>query len=123
MSKNLVNEEPDWGPEFAEIQEQTPLREKLEDQWQSFRVNGIYTFMTGLGAIAGAWSFRTQFSETSGISDSISPMAMFFVSAVAIGSVITLAGGLIFAIGQINLHRIYRHFDKAMAIILANEQK
>lgn len=123
MSENLANEESKWGPEFAEIQKQTPLRQKNENRWHQYRINGIYTAGVGIGTIVGAWSFRTHFTDTSGISESVSHMPTIFVIGVVIGSVIALAGGLLFAIGQTLLNRSYREFDKTMAKILANEQK
>jgi hypothetical protein len=82
----------------------------------------MYTAGAGIGTIIVAWSFRTQFSEASGTSDSISQMPIFFIAAIVIGSIITLIGGYLFAVGQISIHKSYRDFDKAMAKILANEQ-
>jgi hypothetical protein len=122
MPKDSVNEGSDRDLTFEEIQQQEPLRHKLLERWQDFRVKGIYTAGAGIGTILGAWSFQTQFSEASGASDSISQMPIFFIAAIVIGSIITLIGGYLFAVGQISIHKSYRDFDKAMAKILANEQ-
>lgn len=122
MSEKLANEESKWGPEFAEIQKQIPLREKNENRWHEYRLNGIYAAGVGIGTIVGAWSFRTHFADTSGISESVSHMPTILVIGVVIGSMITLAGGLLFSIGQILLNRSYREFDKTMEIILAKEK-
>lgn len=123
MPENSVNEERGRDLTFEEIQQQQPLRQKLLERWQKFRLNGIGTAAAGIGVIVGAWSFRTQFTETSGINDSISQTPILFIVAIVIGSVITLVGGYLFAVGQMSILKSYRDFDKAMAIILAKEHR
>lgn len=121
MSESFPKDEIDWGPEFAEIQREEPFRQKCLSRWTKLQVNGIYIVATGLATIGLVWSFQNQFSETSGISDSIWQMPIFLIAAVAIGSVFVLAGGLTFAIGYTAQNKSNRDFDKTMAIILAKE--
>jgi hypothetical protein len=120
MSESLPKDEIDWGPEFAEIQREEPFRQKRLSRWTKLQVNGIYTVATGLATIGLVWSFQSQFSKTSGVSDSFWQMPIFLIVAVAIGSVFALAGGLTFAIGYTAQQKSNRDFDKTMAIILAN---